>query len=221
LRALLFGALALACDAGAASFDCKKARSEEERAICANPELSKLDDEMGAAYRKLWDGAIKYEDAKAQAAFRANQKRWIEWRARCGATVACLRDAYRDRIAWLAHPLQRYTGRYENAEYCLYLTIDRDLVPTLRMFRGAKGEDLERIARQMGRDLPRTPARFRGPGQAHACLQSGLRHCREAARDHRPEGADVQLHRPSALSLYNAPCFPRYPVSVFQVTSIA
>jgi hypothetical protein len=85
-----------------------------------------------------------------QSAFRANQKEWIGQRARCGGTTACLRDAYRARNAWLAHPLQAYTGHYENARLRLYITLDRDLVPTVRLYRGATGEDLvlmERSAR--------------------------------------------------------------------------
>ncbi len=134
--------LALASAAGAAGFDCAKARTEDDRAICADPELSRLDDEMTAAYRKLWDTRIRYEVAAVQSAFRANQKEWLGQRARCGATTNCLRDSYRARNAWLAHPLQAYTGRYENARLRLYLTLDRDLVPTLRLFLGATGEDL-------------------------------------------------------------------------------
>lgn len=97
---------------------------------------------MTAAYRKLWDSAIKYEEPKAQAAFRANQKDWIALRARCGNAVTCLRDTYRERVAWLAHPLQRYTGRYESRGYRLYITLDRELEMIIRLFRGTTGEDL-------------------------------------------------------------------------------
>ena len=35
----------------AASFDCNKATTETEIAICADPELSALDELMGQAYR--------------------------------------------------------------------------------------------------------------------------------------------------------------------------
>ena len=37
----------------AASFDCAKASTEIEHAICNNPELSRLDEEMAAAYRSI------------------------------------------------------------------------------------------------------------------------------------------------------------------------
>ena len=134
--------LASAATSGAAGFDCGKARTEDERAVCASTELSRLDDEMTAAYRKLWDSAIKYEEPKVQAAFRANQKDWIGLRSRCGDAANCLRDAYRDRIAWLAHPAQRYTGRYESGGYRLFITLDRELELIVRLFRGKTGEDL-------------------------------------------------------------------------------
>jgi len=134
--------LALGTTAGAAGFDCAKARAEDERAICANAELSKLDDEMTAAYRKLWDTRLRYEAPAVQSALRANQKDWIGQRARCGSAASCLRDSYKARNAWLAHPLQTYTGRYENSRLRLYITLDRDLVPTVRLFLGATGENL-------------------------------------------------------------------------------
>jgi uncharacterized protein YecT (DUF1311 family) len=140
--ALAAGLLVLAGAANAAGFDCAKARAEDERAICANPELSKLDDEMTAAYRKLWDATIRYETPAVQAAFRKNQQGWIGYRDRCGGTIGCLRETYKARIAWLAHPLQAYTGHYENPRYRLYITVDRDLKPVVRLFRGTTGEDL-------------------------------------------------------------------------------
>ena len=36
----------------AASFDCNKATTETEKAICADPELSALDAEMGKAWKQ-------------------------------------------------------------------------------------------------------------------------------------------------------------------------
>jgi uncharacterized protein len=37
----------------AASFDCKKAKQPLEKLICANPELSAIDERMGAIYKKV------------------------------------------------------------------------------------------------------------------------------------------------------------------------
>ena len=50
--ALIFGGLALASSAQAASFDCAKARSPLEKLICSQPELDAADTRMGEAYRK-------------------------------------------------------------------------------------------------------------------------------------------------------------------------
>ena len=41
-----------ATNAEAASFDCAKARTAVEKMICADAELSKLDDEMAAVHRQ-------------------------------------------------------------------------------------------------------------------------------------------------------------------------
>ena len=145
---------ALAVFAGAAQaagFDCRKARAEDEVAICRDAELSKLDDEMTAAFKKLFDTRVRYEPMSVQVALRDNQKVWLRQRERCGATVDCLRERYRERTAWLSHPLQAYTGSYENERYRLFITMDRNLKPTVRLFRGLEGENLL---------LMENPARF-------------------------------------------------------------
>ena len=44
--------LSLASGAHSASFDCQKAKSVNERLICEDAELSKLDDELAFAYKE-------------------------------------------------------------------------------------------------------------------------------------------------------------------------
>ena len=39
--------------AHAASFDCSKAKTPQEKAICGSPELSVADEQMAAAYKAL------------------------------------------------------------------------------------------------------------------------------------------------------------------------
>jgi uncharacterized protein len=39
--------------AQAASFDCTKARGQDERAICADRSLSKMDDELAVQYKEV------------------------------------------------------------------------------------------------------------------------------------------------------------------------
>jgi hypothetical protein len=48
---LLSFLLSFSLAAGAASFDCSKARSYSEKLICSDPELSKLDEDLGTVYR--------------------------------------------------------------------------------------------------------------------------------------------------------------------------
>lgn len=56
------------------SFDCAKARSTPERLICADPELSRLDRELGSLYARARAAAPN------AAAFRRQQD--VEWRRR-------------------------------------------------------------------------------------------------------------------------------------------
>ena len=82
--------------AQAASFDCAKPATQVEHLICADPELSKLDEEMTEAYT-----AILQDQAKAKAAM-AMQRMWLEVRNDCN-DPACLKTAYQARLREL-HP---------------------------------------------------------------------------------------------------------------------
>ncbi|MDG1431336.1 MAG: lysozyme inhibitor LprI family protein [Paracoccaceae bacterium] len=55
----------------AASFDCAKASTEIEHAICNNPELSRLDEEMAAAYRSIPKSNKYFEN------LQQDQKDWL------------------------------------------------------------------------------------------------------------------------------------------------
>lgn len=91
-------ASAAAAPLQAASFDCARAQSPDERAVCADAELSALDSEMGGlwyAYSRipLLMGAngVRQDDARA----------FLEARGKCGGDTACLTALYRQRIATL------------------------------------------------------------------------------------------------------------------------
>lgn len=62
----------LATGAQAASFDCAKAATEIEHAICNSPELSQLDEDMAAAYKQV------PQSNKYFASLRANQRDWLQ-----------------------------------------------------------------------------------------------------------------------------------------------
>lgn len=76
----------------AASFDCTKAASQVEKLICAEDELSRLDDELAAAYRAA-SGAPGAADQ-----VRRDQRQWLAVRNAC-RDRACIKSAYDRRLA--------------------------------------------------------------------------------------------------------------------------
>lgn len=84
----------------AASFDCGKAAAGAEKLICADPELSRLDENLAAAYHRA------RESAHDPVAFREQQRRWLsDVRQRC-SDANCLKAAYTERIAQLVPAAQ-------------------------------------------------------------------------------------------------------------------
>lgn len=77
----------------AASFDCNKATTETEIAICNNPELSALDEALHVAYRDI---LVTNFDEAAEIA-KTEQRNWIIERNICGFEVSCLVDEYKKR----------------------------------------------------------------------------------------------------------------------------
>lgn len=116
---LLAGAL-LAClslvgpPAQAASFDCGKARSAMETAICGDPALSALDERLADGYRRARDVPA------ARAAVTQSQRDWLRALALegCGGDAACYRAAFSARLAVLdavapaGDAAARWTGVY-------------------------------------------------------------------------------------------------------------
>jgi uncharacterized protein len=97
----------------AASFDCTKARTAQEKAICGTPALSAADDQMAAAY-KAWLAAAQPGWADG---IRENQIVWLRFRdANCPAAdaaadlTACLNDIYKGRVDRLQGMVQQIAG---------------------------------------------------------------------------------------------------------------
>nr|WP_230942855.1 lysozyme inhibitor LprI family protein [Burkholderia vietnamiensis] len=86
---------ALPMAAHAAGFDCAKAASPTEHAICADARLSALDAQLAAAWQKA---RAKGGDT---AAPKAAQLKWLAQRDRCGGDASCIADRYRERLAIL------------------------------------------------------------------------------------------------------------------------
>jgi uncharacterized protein YecT (DUF1311 family) len=98
-------AFALADDARAASLNCAKAQTEQEKAICASPELSAEDDHMAAQYRET----LRVASPDAATVIRESQRRWAARMPRdCPAgdsamLTTCLLADERNRADALKH----------------------------------------------------------------------------------------------------------------------
>ena len=80
----------------AASFPCEKAGTKVERAVCADPELSSLDETLGRYYAAARAGL-----QHATTCLAADQKAWLrEVRDVC-KSAACLKSAYLQRLGVL------------------------------------------------------------------------------------------------------------------------
>lgn len=79
----------------AASFDCKKAASLVEKAICSNPTLSKLDDSLAKAYKQALN------KASDQASLQAEQRAWLSKVRNPCRNEHCIQEAYQVRLAEL------------------------------------------------------------------------------------------------------------------------
>lgn len=110
--------------AGAASFPCSKATTPTEKAICADPALSTLDERLSASYRSALESlsGASPDEGPAGAAVKADQRAWLRERDSCGADTSCLRRAYEGRVAVLSFrtdpaapsPAGRYVGRFDH-----------------------------------------------------------------------------------------------------------
>ena len=91
------GVTPLASIAQAASFDCARARSADERAICGNRVLEDRDVELSVLYGLI----TKLVPMGSRDSIRREQTQWLSQRGRCGADIPCLRRTYDRRIAAL------------------------------------------------------------------------------------------------------------------------
>jgi uncharacterized protein len=79
----------------AASFDCKKASTRVEKAICADAQLSELDEHLGRFYFAARDRL-----AENGSCLASDQREWIRRRNTC-ADAACLKKTYLERLGEL------------------------------------------------------------------------------------------------------------------------
>jgi len=82
----------------AASFDCKKAGTVVEKAICNNVQVSELDGKLGEIYLQLKKSLPKNEFNQ----LKIEQRDWLKKRNICGSDTLCLFRLYEQRIAELS-----------------------------------------------------------------------------------------------------------------------
>lgn len=112
ITAFLVAAAALcAGPAGAASFDCDKARTPDELTVCKTPELSALDSEMGGLWY-AFDAMPMLMGANGARTDDARQ--FMRDRAACATDVACLRKAYAARNAALRSGIKNVLQNVQN-----------------------------------------------------------------------------------------------------------
>lgn len=80
----------------AVSFDCKKASTASEYAICNNQVLSNLDDQLAIAYRNARSAASNPDQLKNE------QVAWLGTIRACNGDAVCIEKAYRQRISVLS-----------------------------------------------------------------------------------------------------------------------
>jgi uncharacterized protein len=113
-RAILFAALiaSIAAPAVAASFDCGKAKTADEKAICADRTLSELDVQMATLFTVRMEIPMLMG---ARGSAGDEQRNWLAERRACGSDVACLTQSYRQRVDQLkqtiAGAMQDYCER--------------------------------------------------------------------------------------------------------------
>jgi uncharacterized protein len=97
-RPLLFAALAaIALPAQAASFDCTRAASPDEKTVCHYRALNDRDVRMATLYAI----DLRLVPMGSRDAIRDRQTAWLATRRICGAGHACLVAVYDRRIAEL------------------------------------------------------------------------------------------------------------------------
>lgn len=103
--------LSLSGTAMAASFECDKAVRPREKTICADPDLSSLDERLAEAYRNV----RKRLSANGKVRMAENQRRWLRALGEDFPTteeITVLRRLYRDRSDLLMRISQTGTPVY-------------------------------------------------------------------------------------------------------------
>ncbi|WP_156184291.1 lysozyme inhibitor LprI family protein [Cellvibrio sp. pealriver] len=98
-------------NASAASFDCAKASSKTEKLICADAELSSLDEKLAQTYKLARENSTDKETLKRQ------QIEWIKGNIKNCTEVACLKSHYKRRISELEQQISEMETSGESQKW--------------------------------------------------------------------------------------------------------
>ena len=79
------------------SFDCRYARYTDEKMICHEPALGRLDEELASIYRRVLLNLARPERGELDK----NEDAFVKARHRCSSDRTCIEESYRKRIAEL------------------------------------------------------------------------------------------------------------------------
>lgn len=93
----ILGTALLSTTANSASFDCNKANTWVEKTVCANAELSKLDNAMAKKYKRDLADTVNDEDSQAyKDDIMTDQRNWIKFQRNTCKDKACLIREYKE-----------------------------------------------------------------------------------------------------------------------------
>lgn len=93
-----YSVLAMTFGADAASFNCQQASLPADKAICANSNLSHLDEQTAGMYFTIVGSGAP---AATVADVKSSQTKFVQTRNACGANLDCLVDAYTSQMMFL------------------------------------------------------------------------------------------------------------------------
>jgi uncharacterized protein len=144
-------ALLLSVPVKAASFDCGKARTATEIAICRDSSLGRLDEQIAELYAGLRSASVSSERSKLLKA----QRRFLQNRNSCGGSLSCLRNRYDSRLADLCNlaSVKRLDAKFLVCGEAASKGIPTDsLIPDLLSIEG----ELDGMCRAWSGDDPHT-----------------------------------------------------------------
>src|SRR5947207_7760476 len=92
-----WGVLCATAPAHAQGFDCRYAATPDEKLICRDSRLGRLDEELNSVYARQYYGT----SSPARTRLDQQEDSWVIERRRCGTDYACVEQSYRRRIEQL------------------------------------------------------------------------------------------------------------------------